>query len=105
MPPAPPVVAVLAGTEGDRIGSDCYLSRSALDPWCSGQTCQPVTLEIAGSNPVGSAITVTARTEPRPLPGRGSLMFRPGEPALGKPREEVGLRQRRRDPRVAQDER
>ncbi len=26
-------------------------------PWCSGQTCQPVTLEIAGSNPVGPAIT------------------------------------------------
>jgi hypothetical protein len=25
------------------------------DPWCSGPTCQPVTLEIAGSNPVGSA--------------------------------------------------
>ncbi len=24
-------------------------------PWCSGQTCQPVTLEIAGSNPVGPA--------------------------------------------------
>src|SRR5699024_8572818 len=25
-------------------------------PWCSGPTCQPVTLEIAGSNPVGPAI-------------------------------------------------
>ena len=23
--------------------------------WCSGLTCQPVTLEIAGSNPVGPA--------------------------------------------------
>ena len=30
--------------------------RLAADPWCSGPTCQPVTLEIAGSNPVGSAI-------------------------------------------------
>jgi hypothetical protein len=29
---------------------------AAMDPWCSGPTCQPVTLEIAGSNPVGSAI-------------------------------------------------
>jgi hypothetical protein len=28
---------------------------AATDPWCSGPTCQPVTLEIAGSNPVGSA--------------------------------------------------
>ena len=32
------------------------LPRPAADPWCSGPTCQPVTLEIAGSNPVGSAI-------------------------------------------------
>ena len=32
----------------------CY-SPSPRDPWCSGPTCQPVTLEIAGSNPVGSA--------------------------------------------------
>jgi hypothetical protein len=31
------------------------LARPAADPWCSGPTCQPVTLEIAGSNPVGSA--------------------------------------------------
>ena len=35
------------------------------DPWCSGPTCQPVTLEIAGSNPVGSAITSILLT-PRP---------------------------------------
>ncbi len=35
----------------------CYSPASPqLDPWCSGPTCQPVTLEIAGSNPVGSAI-------------------------------------------------
>ena len=33
------------------------------DPWCSGPTCQPVTLEIAGSNPVGSA---TSRIHPTP---------------------------------------
>ena len=25
-------------------------------PWCSGQTCGPVKAEIAGSNPVGTAI-------------------------------------------------
>ncbi|MEA2650601.1 MAG: hypothetical protein QOI85_322 [Chloroflexota bacterium] len=28
---------------------------ASAGPWCSGQTCQPVTLEIAGSNPVGPA--------------------------------------------------
>ena len=28
---------------------------SIRDPWCSGLTCHPVTVEIAGSNPVGSA--------------------------------------------------
>jgi hypothetical protein len=27
-----------------------------VEPWCSGPTCLPVTQEIAGSNPVGSAI-------------------------------------------------
>jgi hypothetical protein len=27
-----------------------------VEPWCSGLTCLPVTQEIAGSNPVGSAI-------------------------------------------------
>jgi len=26
-----------------------------MEPWCSGPTCLPVTQEIAGSNPVGSA--------------------------------------------------
>src|SRR5436305_14752137 len=36
-------------------GGGCYDPRPAADPWCSGPTCQPVTLEIAGSNPVGSA--------------------------------------------------
>ena len=49
------------GASGSR-GDDnpvrtCYAPPSPqLDPWCSGPTCQPVTLEIAGSNPVGSAI-------------------------------------------------
>jgi hypothetical protein len=41
----------------DNGGRLCYAPPSPqLDPWCSGPTCQPVTLEIAGSNPVGSAI-------------------------------------------------
>ena len=41
---------------GDKPGDLCYAPPSPqLDPWCSGPTCQPVTLEIAGSNPVGSA--------------------------------------------------
>ena len=35
-------------------GRVCY-TPAAPGPWCSGQTCQPVTLEIAGSNPVGPA--------------------------------------------------
>ena len=52
----------------------CYAPRSTLDPWCSGQTCQPVTLEIAGSNPVGSAI---AHSKPRPPPGSGLLSCPP----------------------------
>ena len=37
------------------------LPRPAADPWCSGPTCQPVTLEIAGSNPVGSARSALRR--------------------------------------------
>ena len=28
-------------------------------PWCSGLTCQPVTLEIRGSNPLGVVPSVT----------------------------------------------
>jgi hypothetical protein len=37
--------------------ASCYTLRSPLSSgsWCSGLTCQPVTLEIAGSNPVGPA--------------------------------------------------
>jgi hypothetical protein len=34
---------------------------TSAGPWCSGQTCQPVTLEIAGSNPVGPAKRLLAR--------------------------------------------
>jgi hypothetical protein len=37
--------------------------------WCSGLTCQPVTLEIAGSNPVEPAISFLPAPSP---PGRGS---------------------------------
>ena len=46
-----------------------------LDPWCSGPTCQPVTLEIAGSNPVGSAINRIFLRPVRP-PGRGVPLVR-----------------------------
>ena len=31
-----------------------------MAPWCSGLTCQPVTLEIEGSNPFGVAIKIQA---------------------------------------------
>ena len=60
------------GPRPDTREPSCY-PPSAADPWCSGPTCQPVTLEIAGSNPVGSAIS-TAHLEPRPPPGRGSFV-------------------------------
>ena len=54
-------------------GTPCYAPPSPqLDPWCSGPTCQPVTLEIAGSNPVGSAIPRISLRPVRP-PGRGVL--------------------------------
>src|SRR3990172_6702645 len=43
-------------TRGRQAGRPLVCSAIATDPWCSGPTCQPVTLEIAGSNPVGSAI-------------------------------------------------
>ena len=58
----------------DRIRTACYDPPPAEDPWCSGPTCQPVTLEIAGSNPVGSAIS--HRFFPRPVrpPGQGVLV-------------------------------
>src|SRR5689334_14735102 len=41
---------------------------AATDPWCSGPTCQPVTLEIAGSNPVGSAIQLESSYAPSARP-------------------------------------
>ena len=49
------------------------------DPWCSGPTCQPVTLEIAGSNPVGSAIMRIPPDAPFARPNGASP--RPGYPA------------------------
>ena len=62
---------------GDNPGRTCYAPPSPqLDPWCSGPTCQPVTLEIAGSNPVGSAINPLFPT-PRPpaRTGRSSARY------------------------------
>ena len=61
------------GRPRDTAARTCYSPASPqLDPWCSGPTCQPVTLEIAGSNPVGSAITRLFLRPVRP-PGRGVL--------------------------------
>ncbi len=58
---------------GDKAGRLWYAPPSPqLDPWCSGPTCQPVTLEIAGSNPVGSANNRFSLRPVRP-PGRGVL--------------------------------
>ncbi len=49
--------------------------RRNSDPWCSGPTCQPVTLEIAGSNPVGSAIDrITLTPRPPARTGRSSTL-------------------------------
>jgi hypothetical protein len=47
-------------------GLVCYTSPPVTPPgpWCSGQTCQPVTLEIAGSNPVGPATAVILDFDP-----------------------------------------
>ena len=54
----PPIEPVTGPPTGDKPGHLWYAPPSPqLDPWCSGPTCQPVTLEIAGSNPVGSAIS------------------------------------------------
>ena len=57
--------------------ASCYTRDSPLSSgsWCSGLTCQPVTLEIAGSNPVGPATPTLASIlrcvsrEERMLPG------------------------------------
>ena len=54
------------------------------DPWCSGPTCQPVTLEIAGSNPVGSATFTRFHPTPRSPARTGRhlvrVAVRPGLP-------------------------
>ena len=52
--------------------SDAHLLLFAVGTgsWCSGLTCQPVTLETAGSNPVEPAIMLLPAPSP---PGRGSL--------------------------------
>ncbi|MBF8289316.1 MAG: hypothetical protein HW391_284 [Chloroflexi bacterium] len=63
------------------LGWPAILRTRRTDPWCSGPTCQPVTLEIAGSNPVGSATSSNASdapfarpngASPRPTSGRRS---------------------------------
>ena len=38
----------------------CVTSSNSA-PWCSGLTCHPVTVEIAGSNPVGVASSPSNR--------------------------------------------
>ena len=64
----------------DKPGRLCYAPPSPqLDPWCSGPTCQPVTLEIAGSNPVGSA-TNAFPYAPSARPD-GAFLFGSGRPA------------------------
>ena len=58
---------------GGRGVAPCYPPHSPFpDPWCSGPTCQPVTLEIAGSNPVGSAISHLPTPRPPARTGRSS---------------------------------
>src|SRR5688500_6671784 len=75
------------------MGTLCYAPPPSLPagPWCSGPTCQPVTLEIAGSNPVGSAISTL------------NLLAQPRAPHASEARKEVRLGQVRRHSRVAQD--
>ena len=53
--------------------SGAILRTRRTDPWCSGPTCQPVTLEIAGSNPVGSAIHPASTYAPSARPDGASL--------------------------------
>ena len=53
--------------------SGAILRPRRTDPWCSGPTCQPVTLEIAGSNPVGSAIHPASPYAPSARPDGASL--------------------------------
>ena len=59
-------------TAADAPQITCYTPGSVVDPWCSGPTCQPVTLEIAGSNPVGSAIFASTHA-PSARPDGASL--------------------------------
>ena len=60
-------------------------------PWCSGQTCQPVTLEIAGSNPVGPA---TAHHHDQDVPCLASLTVMASD-TLDERIHLLGLRLRR----------
>ena len=39
-----------------------YQLRVGTAPWCSGLTCHPVTVEIAGSNPAGVASNISGVT-------------------------------------------
>ena len=64
------------GPDALRRGAILRLRRS--DPWCSGPTCQPVTLEIAGSNPVGSATYSNAPDAPFARPSGASPCLPPG---------------------------
>jgi rhodanese-related sulfurtransferase len=50
------------------------LRHRRVDPWCSGPTCQPVTLEIAGSNPVGSATFLACSYAPSARPDGAFLL-------------------------------
>ena len=56
----------------------CAASR-CMAPWCSGQTCHPVTVEIVGSNPIGVVFDIT------PTP----LLDGNGEDNLGSPSPRV----------------
>jgi hypothetical protein len=49
-------------------GAHLLLFAVGTGSWCSGLTCQPVTLETAGSNPVEPAIALLPAPSP---PGRG----------------------------------
>ncbi len=61
----------------------CYHPPPVADPWCSGPTCQPVTLEIAGSNPVGSAINLASSRAPSARPDGAPLFPRPPDTDSG----------------------
>ena len=67
-------------------GTGCYDPPPVVDPWCSGPTCQPVTLEIAGSNPVGSAINLVSSHAPSARPDGAFFLPRGGWIQLGMAR-------------------